>query len=148
MRDSRLSVHYSPRTMNLAGSYDVIRYHCSQCAAGVIEAVVVSPTRIGLTGFCAACNKRETAWFDLLDVERFNRGGPVPKIVSTAVCGNDNPHGEDTVTVLERFVSWGDAVDADRQVSDKRGAASVGRAASAGNDSSEKPMKPVSTVGF
>lgn len=73
--------------MNLAGAYDVIRYTCRHCGKGVITAVVVSMTRIGITGDCEPCQHSETAWFDLLEVDRFLNGGASPVAYSSPVGG-------------------------------------------------------------
>jgi hypothetical protein len=76
--------------LNLSGRYDVVCYHCRGCGGGIVESVLLSLLRIGLTGFCSACNRRETAWFDLQEVDRYLRGDR--KLIPTAYSSPSGPY--------------------------------------------------------
>lgn len=73
--------------MELGGDYQIMRYICRGCKGrGLIDCALVGATRLGLTGFCQLCGRRETCWFDLLEGATFiDNDEPTPGEYTSAI---------------------------------------------------------------
>jgi len=73
--------------MELGGDYQIMRYICRGCKGrGLIDCALVGSTRLGLTGFCQICGRRETCWFDLLESATFiENEEPTPGEYTSAI---------------------------------------------------------------
>jgi hypothetical protein len=73
--------------MKLGGDYQIMRYICRGCKErGLIDCALVGGTRLGLTGLCHVCGRRETCWFDLMEGAGFSDNDePTPGEYTTAI---------------------------------------------------------------